>query len=240
MLKGKMIVVDKRFKGPPTSGNGGYVCGLLSQFVDGPAVSVRLRLPIPLDTELEVREAEGGVVLLNGDAFLAEARPAEIALKPPACPSREEAEEASRRYRGFTSHWFPCCFVCGPDRDDGLHVFPGPVVGGERVACPWIPDESLTADGGSVSTEFLWAVLDCPGAFAFTQPAGQAIVLGELQVEIFGGVSVGERCVLVAWQIASRGRKHHTATALFGESGACRALGLATFLTVPEQDWRQS
>jgi hypothetical protein len=239
-LKAKRIVIDKRFQGPPTSGNGGYVCGLLSQYVDGPAVTVRLLLPTPLDTELKVRETEGGVVLLNGAVILAEARPAKFVLEPPTCPSYEEAEAASLRYRGFASHWFPCCFVCGPDRVDGLHVFPGPVEGGERVACLWVPDASVASAGGSVSTEFLWAVLDCPGSFTFPQPAGEAIVLGEFQVELFGDVSVGERCVLVAWQIASHGRKHHTATALFGESGACRALGLATFLTVPEQAWRQS
>ena len=45
---------------------------------------------------------------------------------------------------------------------------------------------------------------------------------------------------IVAWQIASHGRKHHAGTALFGESGSCRALGLATFLTVSEQAWRES
>jgi hypothetical protein len=239
-LKDKTIVIDKRFQGPPTSGNGGYVCGLVSQFVDSPAVTVRLLLPAPLDTELEVREIEGGVVLLDRDVILAEARPSKVVVEPPPCPSYEEADAASHRYRGFTSHWFPSCFVCGPDRGDGLHVFPGLMEGGERVACPWIPDASVVSPRGSVSAEFLWAVLDCPGSFTFPQPAGQAIVLGEFQVELFGDVSVGERCVLVAWQIASHGRKHNTATALFGESGACRALGLATFLTVPEQAWRQS
>jgi len=240
-LKDRMIVIDKRFQGPPRSGNGGYVCGRLSQFVDAPAVTVRLLLPVPLDTELEVRETEGGVVLLDGGVVLAEARPAKFVLEPSICPSYEEAEAASCSYRGFTSHWFPSCFVCGPDRGpgDGLHVFPGPVEGSELVACPWIPDASVASAGGSVSTEFLWAVLDCPGSFTFPQPVGKAIVLGEFQVELFGDVSVGERCVLVAWQIASHGRKHHTATALFGEFGACRALGLATFLTVPEQAWRQ-
>lgn len=238
--KDKMILIDKRFKGPPTSGNGGYVSGLLSKFVDSSAVTVRLLLPAPLDTELEVREIQGGVILLDGDMVLAEARPSKVLVEAPQCPSYEEAEAASLLYRGFTSHWFPCCFVCGPDRADGLHVFPGPIEGGERVACPWIPDASVVSAGGSVSPEFLWAVLDCPGPFTFPQPAGKAIVLGEFQVELYGDVSVGERCVLVAWQIASHNRKHHTATALFGESGACRALGLATFLTVPEQAWRQS
>jgi hypothetical protein len=126
-LKDKMIVIEKRFQGPPTSGNGGYVCGILSQYVDGPAVTVRLLLPTPLDTELKVQETDGGVVLLNGAVVLAEARPAKIVLEPPTCPSYEKAEAASLRYRGFTSHWFPCCFVCGPDRVDGLHVFPGHV-----------------------------------------------------------------------------------------------------------------
>ena len=239
-LKDKMIVIENRFQGPPRSGNGGYVSGLLAQFVDGPAVRVRLLRPAPLDTELEVQEREGAAVLLDGDVVLAEARPAKVEFEPPTCPSYEEAEAASRGYRGFVSHWFPTCFVCGPDRADGLHVFPGPIDGGERVACTWIPDACVATANGAVSTEFLWAVLDCPGSFTFPQPAGQAIVLGEFHVEIFGRVSVGERCVLVAWQIAVNGRKHHTATALFGESGACRGLGLATFLTVPEQGWRQS
>jgi len=242
-LKDRVIVIDNRFQGPPTSGNGGYICGILSQFVDAPAVTVRLLLPAPLDTELEVRKTEGGVVLLDGGVVLAKARPAaNVVFESPMCPSYKEAEAASRRYRGFTSHWFPSCFVCGPDRGpgDGLQVFAGPVEGSERVACPWIPDASVASAEGSVSTEFLWAVLDCPGSFTFPKPAGEAIVLGEFQVEIFGDVSVGEGCVLVAWQIASHGRKHHTATALFGESGACRAIGIATFLTVPEQAWIQS
>ncbi|MDD3473496.1 MAG: hypothetical protein PHS86_11990 [Syntrophaceae bacterium] len=241
-FKNRMIVIDKRFCGPPRSGNGGYVCGRLSQFIDAPAVTVRLLLPAPLDTKLEVRETEGGVVLLDGGAILAEARPTKFALELPPCPSYKEAEAASRRYRGFTKHSFPCCFVCGPDRGpgDGLHVFAGPIEGSGRVACPWIPDASVASAGGSVSPEFLWAVLDCPGSFTFPQPAGEAIVLGEFQVELFGDVFVGERCVLVAWQIASHNRKHRTATALFGESGSCRAIGLATFLTVPEQAWRRS
>lgn len=241
-IENRIIIIDKRFCGPPESGNGGYVCGRLSRFIDAPAVTVRLLLPVPLDTELEIREKEGGVVLLDGETILARARPTKFVLEPPPCPSYEEAEAASRRYRGFTKHWFPCCFVCGPDRapGDGLHIFAGPVEGSELVACPWIPDTSVALTRGYVSAEFLWAALDCPGSFTFPQPAGEAIVLGEFQVELFGDVFVGERCILVAWHITSHGRKHRTATALFGESGACRGLGLATFLTVPEQAWRRS
>ena len=235
-MKDNMIKIDKRFQGPPTSGNGGYVCGLLARFVQGPAVTVRLMRPTPLDTELEVRETEEGAILLDGEAVIAQARPSKVVLEPPVCPSFEEAEAASRQYRGFTSHWFPSCFVCGPERKpgDGLQVFPGPLEGDNRVACTWIPDMSVASERGIVNNEFLWAVLDCPGSFTFAQPEGQAIVLGEFQVELFGKVSVGERCVLLAWMVANRGRKYHTATALYGESQDCRALGLATFITVPE------
>jgi hypothetical protein len=234
-LKGRTILIDKRFRGPPGSGNGGYVCGRLAQFMDGPSAAVRLRVPPPLDTELEVRDSEGGVVLLDGDVVVAEARPARVVFEPPACPSFDAAEAASRRYRGFTSHWFPSCFVCGPEREsgDGLRIFPGPLEGCALVASPWVPDASLASERGSVSAEFQWAALDCPGAFAFPSPAEGAIVLGELQVELLGDVSVGERCVLVAWELARHGRKHYTAAVLFGESGACRGRGLETWFEVP-------
>ena len=62
------ITIPRRFCGPPDSGNGGYVCGRLASFIDGPAV-VRLKVPTPLDEEMEVRPADGGVDLDElGDA----------------------------------------------------------------------------------------------------------------------------------------------------------------------------
>ncbi len=85
-----------------------------------------------------------------------------------------------------------------------------------------------------VSAEFLWAALDCPGAFAFPEPAQGAVLLGELQVALLGDVSVDERCVLVAYEVAHHGRKHHTATALFGEAGACLGLGLGIWFEVDQ------
>ena len=235
-MKGNTILIDGRFRGPQESGNGGYVCGRLSQFIDSTAAAVRLRVPPPLAAALEVRESEAGVALFDGEVVVAEARPAKVSLDPPESPSYEEAEAASRGFRGFTSHWFPSCFVCGPDRDagDGLRIFPGPIEGRDLVACPWVPDPSLASATRLVSPEVLWAALDCPGAFAFPEPAEGAVLLGELQVKLSGEVSVGERCVLVAWKLAHQGRKHHTATALFGESGACRGLGLGTWFEVAQ------
>jgi hypothetical protein len=83
-----------------------------------------------------------------------------------------------------------------------------------------------------VRPEFLWAALDCPGALSFEPPATGAVLLGELAVALRGDVYADEPCVLLAWQIAHQGRKHHTASVLYGASGDCRGVGLATWIEV--------
>jgi hypothetical protein len=113
-----------------------------------------------------------------------------------------------------------------------LRIFPGPTDGGDLVACPWVPDASLGSADGTVSPEFLWAALDCPGAFSFPAPEQGQVLLGELAVSLLGDVVVDEPCVLVGRQLAHQGRKHRTATALFGADGACRGIGLATWFEV--------
>src|SRR5450755_4067922 len=47
------LVIPSRFCGPPGSGNGGYVCGRIAAYVDGP-VTVTLRRPPPLATPMAV------------------------------------------------------------------------------------------------------------------------------------------------------------------------------------------
>lgn len=232
------VMIGQRFHGPPGSGNGGYSCGVLGKFFDGPA-AVRLRIPPPLDAPMTVRATDGGVELFHGDELVATGRPATVDLDVPEPPDFAAAEIASKRYRGFDSHYYPGCFVCGPEREhgDGLRVFAGPVEAGTgpegMVAATWIPDDSLLDSSDKVATEYLWSVLDCPGAYAFPEPETGAILLGELAVAIHGTVSPGERCVLIGWEISREGRKHYTGTALFGESGACRAVGYATWFEVP-------
>ena len=58
-------MIGRQFCGPPNSGNGGYVCGVLAKGLDGPATAV-IRAPVPLDTELAF-EGDGGVNRLLGD-----------------------------------------------------------------------------------------------------------------------------------------------------------------------------
>jgi hypothetical protein len=65
------ITIPKRFCGPPESGNGGYVCGLLAGYVNGDA-EVTLRLPPPLDRPLDVVRESGVARLMEGDKLVAE------------------------------------------------------------------------------------------------------------------------------------------------------------------------
>lgn len=238
------IEIAPRFCGPPTSGNGGYVAGRLAAHLDADAVAVRLRIPPPLERELEVRVSGDHADLFDGETKVAEARAVDLDLEAPAPPGFEAAQEASRTFRGFEEHVFPGCFVCGTERsgDDGLCIYPGAHAHDGLFASPWVPDASLaggasSADGAAregdvIAPEFQWAALDCPGAFAFPQPEGQVVLLGEMQARLFGPVHVGERCVLTSWEVEHDGRKHLTGSALHGEDGAVRGIALGLWFEI--------
>ena len=100
------ITISRRFQGPPNSGNGGYVCGCLASFIDGPA-TVRLKRPPRLETELNVRRNTKGFELLDGEQVVAEAWRADLSIEPPSPPSFAESVSASKDYRGHRSHPFP-------------------------------------------------------------------------------------------------------------------------------------
>lgn len=225
----RTIRIERRFCGPPDSGNGGYVCGRLARYVAGPSI-VRLEVPPPLDAEMLVKESGSSVELVQGATVVARARPAVMSLDIPAAPTFAEAEEAARSYRGFRAHLFPGCFVCGPARaaGDGLRIFSGPLRSGV-VACPWVPDASLGDGKGRVRTEFVWSALDCPGAFSFEFPEKSPVLLGEMAASLRGAISVGERYIIVGWELARDERRHYTGAALFSESGECRACARATW-----------
>lgn len=239
--KPQFVIINGRYHGPPDSGNGGYSCAMIGQYIDGPA-AVRLRIPPPLDTPMEVRKSDGRVELYHQGELVASGQSANVELDIPGPPDFAQAQAASARYRGFDSHFYPRCFVCGPEREhgDGLRIFAGPVEDGAgpvaMVAAAWIPDETLVDSSGFVAPRYIWAALDCPGAYAFPEPQQAVLLLGELAVSIKGSVSAGEKCVLIGWEISRQGRKHYTGTALFGESGSCRAVGYATWFEVPEKD----
>ncbi|MDY0162687.1 hypothetical protein [Desulfobotulus sp.] len=229
------VYIERRFCGPSQSGNGGYVCGRIASFIPGTA-TVRLVAPPPMERSLDVRMKEGKVQLLADDMLVGEGRSGTLDILPPSPPSFEAALEASKAYAGFKHHSFPRCFVCGPQREegDGLRIFAGKVAGGNMVASPWIVDASLEKDG-EVSPAFVWAALDCPGAFAVASTTpGMTLVLGELTARIEGRVCAKDRCVAVGWPLAVEGRKRMAGSAVFTESGRLVGLARAVWVEIPE------
>ncbi len=230
----EQITIDRRLRGPPESGNGGYVCGVVAGLVGGTA-EVTLRRPPPLDRPLQVtRLDDGGVALSDGEMVIAEGAPAPVEIEAPEPVSFTEAEEASRSYLGFRQHIFPTCLVCGPQRTegDGLRIFPGSVPGRDIVAAPWTPDASLAGEDGPVRPEFVWAALDCPSGWAvFGDPSqGRPAVLGRLAARLIAPIRPGDRCVIIGWPLGEDGRKLYSGTALFSHDGELRAVARATWV----------
>src|ERR1700722_13829851 len=90
------LIVPSRFQGPAGSGNGGYVCGRIASYADGPG-TVTLRRRIPLATALAVERDRGGSVRVHhGRTLIAEATPttARPALDIPGPVSTAEARMA--------------------------------------------------------------------------------------------------------------------------------------------------
>lgn len=232
--------IEERFHGPPRSGNGGYTCGRLAHDLQG-TVAARLKAPPPLCTELRLETEEKESRLFHDTTLIAHARTATLAIQAPPCPSFEQAEQASKSYIGFRQHSFPGCFVCGPERQprDGLRIFPGPLKDSATIAAPWIPDASLADASGNVKQEFIWAALDCAGAFVHfpSLPEGVSIVLGELTASITGHVRPGERCIVLGWPLGADGRKRLSGTAVYAPGERLVALAQAIWIEVPSDSW---
>jgi hypothetical protein len=237
------LVIPSRFCGPPGSGNGGYVCGRIAAYVNGPA-TVTLRRPPPLATPMAVeRDEEGSVRIRHGHTLIAEANsspgsPAAEIPGPVRVVGAAEARAAAGRARYYADPVFPDCFVCGMNRPpgDGLRIFPGPVPGRALWAAPWTPDSSVASAGGRVRPEVVWAALDCPSGIAAAEAVGlapdTAIVLGQMTAGLAALPAAGEQCLVVAWPGGRDGRKLLASSALLGPGGEVLAAARAVWLTV--------
>jgi hypothetical protein len=229
------VVFKRRFHGPPESGNGGYVSGVIASLLGG-AAEITLRRPVPLDTPLEVHRRDDGIVaILEGETLIAQGAPSTVDIDVPEPVSLARAEAASRAFAGLQNHVFPSCFVCGPQRPEGegLRIFPGPIDGRDVVAAPWTAHPSLAGDEGQVQPEFLWSALDCTGGWAFHARSTTPLVLGRMTAKLIRPVQAGERLVVIGWPIGSEGRKALAGSAVFSGDRRLHALAKATWITVP-------
>ncbi|MDH4260223.1 MAG: hypothetical protein OEW16_07950 [Gammaproteobacteria bacterium] len=232
MTASRFIMIGKRFRGPPQSGNGGYVCGLLAGAA-GSALTVRLLRPPPLDQPLEIREdpETSQILLMSGEGPVASGRQGSCDLEVPEPPPYAEALAVAHGYEGFREHAYPGCFVCGPERarGDGMRIFASAIAGRDLYAAAWLPDESLAGADGKVLPEFMWAALDCPGFFAIGL-AARGPLLGEFTARVDRRVHVNEACVVIGWSTGHDGRKHYSGTAVFDENGEPCARAAATWI----------
>lgn len=239
-MRSKHITIAPRFNGPPNSGNGGYVCGLLAREIDGPAEAV-LRAPPPLATPLRLTsEVDGSVHLYDGEVLLGEAHPTALDLVPPPAPSLVQARDAARRYTGLRNHRYPTCFTCGTGRPphDGLHLYTGPVEGSDLVACTWTPTRDLDRGDGRVASEFIHAALDCPTYWALPRAGSMAALLARLSADIDGEAPrIGEEVIVAAWALGSDGRKHRGAAAIYAADGEPIARAEALWIEPRPQSW---
>jgi hypothetical protein len=251
------LIIPSRFRGPASSGNGGYSAGAVAAYAGHacpedharpcPTVTVSLLAPPPLDVAMSVDRADDrGVVATYAGRPVLTARCTDAAVHdvPPVPP--DEARAAATTYAGLVDHPFPTCFACGTGREpgDGLRIFPGRVADvpdhegrpRARVATTWTPEPSVAEDFHAYAGEdpraslpVTWAALDCVGGWA-GDLAGRLMVLARMTARIDALPRVGEEHVVVGMGRGREGRKTWTSSTLYDASG--RLVGAAEHLWV--------
>ena len=230
------VHIPHRFRGPPASGNGGYVVGLVAEWIEGPA-EVTLLAPPPLDVPLHRRRDDAEVMLFDAARNYASGRPLDRVpeFELPAPPGEDELEAAAMSFPGPSGHPIPGCFVCGTERGpgDGLCIYPGESPHRDVAVAEWTPSEELADEHGHVLERFVWAALDCPSYFGLCEPRPLAL-LARLAGWIERPVTPGDRLRITAWELSREGRKHHSATVIHDEAGEVVALAKALWIEVDE------
>jgi hypothetical protein len=226
----EQVIVAAHHRGPPGSGNGGYVCGLLAARINGPA-EVTLRLPTPLQRPLTLLGAATRVELRDGDDLIAEARPAPLDLAVPEAPDWAACEAATVDGGSFDTSDFAGCFSCGRHNPLGVQVWAGPIPGRAMTAAAWVPTAAHAGPDGFLPATHLWAALDCPGAMALAlNEPDIPLMTGRMLGQCDADCRPGERYRVIGWPVGRDGRKLYCGTAVIDERGRVRARALATWI----------
>lgn len=229
------MIIDPHYSGPGSYGHGGVSGGRFAEHVEPDAGSVRFFRPIPLGVDLVATEGPDGLTVSAADETVATVRRLEapLVVSSFSMPSTLEIERAERRWLDARNgeHMAPSCFACGHQRlVGGLGLRPGPVDETGVHACRWRPEGT-----GRLPSWLVWAALDCPTGFPALHQvdASEAIVTGELAVQILEPVHAGSTYRILSRLVAQEGRKRETVAALYAPNGRRCAVARATWFTVP-------
>jgi hypothetical protein len=219
------FTLSQQFCGPPNSGNGGYVCGLMAKDLQGPVTAI-LRAPPALEAPLTLERRGAGVRLVNAAGDLigeAHTVAGDLLPDPPSPPDVADAIAAGRRFPGLERPFHPICFTCGDRLQEGygLRVFTGQIDGAAEghVAGAWAADPAFADQDGLVPEEIVWAAIDCPGSVAWVVGGHGGALLGTMTCEVLRRPAVGETCIVTAWPLQREGRKKTSGAALFSAGG---------------------
>jgi hypothetical protein len=176
-------------------------------------------------------------VLTDGNGPLATGRPLDRVLDWPAPPTLEQAAEATTEFARDAGSAYPDCFGCGHDRsrDRGLRQFTGRVPGRPMVAAEWVPGSAFTGEGASnvLATEYVWAALDCPGAWArlrLIEPPVPMAVTASLSATVRAPVHAEQPHVVFGWLVERTGRKATVGSAIVSAEGEVCAVAEALWV----------
>ena len=241
------IFINKRFNGPPNSGNGGYVAGLIAKEI-GKCCEVKLVAPPPLEKKLLLKKSNENYELYDDETLVCIANTTTVDNDPCEFVSFSDALLGSKN--GLSKfepiHALPDCFVCGPNRKegDGLRLFTGPQdldsnpSEDDLVSTTWVPDKGLSSDGKNINSEYLWSAMDCPSGWSAhfgrhrNELEGQLVVLGKLAVEIIRVPRVEEKCIITAKYSDKSGRKILTNISMYSAEQELLANGNATWILI--------
>ena len=225
------VFIPEVFRGPPRSGNGGYVSGVFAAQLSAGApegVEVTLRSPVPLDKTLETREEDGVLSVFDGETLVAEARARAFEVHIPTPPSFEDAlakQETAlslQQREGASGDTFrgmhPWCYCCGAGHEDGLYVYAARM-DDTQVAAAWKTKAEWGDGQGLLTAPVLWTALDCPGQVAYAVEGIRTGLLGRITAKIHAPAPAGDDYVVTAWREEVDGKKHFAGSAVFSSEG---------------------